>query len=71
MSILALTEPDSDREVIADVGDEVRVTLDENPTTGYLWTLGPLTPGVLELRDTTFSVALELESGAAARARSR
>lgn len=57
MRTLALTEQDSGREVAAQVGDEIRVTLDENPTTGYRWTLAPMTPGVLELRHTRFSAA--------------
>jgi predicted secreted protein len=35
LSSLLLTEEDSGRDVRMQLGDEVRVSLAENPTTGY------------------------------------
>jgi inhibitor of cysteine peptidase len=57
LSILVLTEEDSGREVSVELGDEVRVSLAENPTTGYRWMLASMTPGILELEDASFSPA--------------
>jgi inhibitor of cysteine peptidase len=58
MSTLALTEYDNDSQVDAQVDDEIRVTLEENPSTGYRWTLGsPATPDVIKLRHTEFDAA--------------
>jgi inhibitor of cysteine peptidase len=50
-----LTEQDSDREVGVQVGDEVLVTLDENPSTGYSWALTSVIQGALELETSSFS----------------
>jgi inhibitor of cysteine peptidase len=51
-----LTEQDSGREVDAAVGEQVQVTLKENPTAGYGWKVASLTPGVLELEGSRFSL---------------
>jgi inhibitor of cysteine peptidase len=36
---IKVTEGDNDKTVAAKVGDELSVTLKENPTTGYEWTM--------------------------------
>ena len=55
MPSLTLTEEDSGREVVVQLGDAVYVSLEENPTTGYGWVLASMTPGVLELEEWSFA----------------
>src|SRR5262249_48017474 len=55
MSSLVLTEEDSGREVGVQLGDELRVSLKENPTTAYRWMLASMTAGALEFEDASFS----------------
>ena len=48
-----LDDADSLSEVSLDVGDQLDVSLEANPTTGYSWELGPLPDG-LELVSSEF-----------------
>ena len=41
-----LDDTDSLSEVSLDVGDQLSVSLEANPTTGYSWELGPLPDGL-------------------------
>lgn len=45
-STVLLDEADSLSEVSLDVSDQVEVSLESNPTTGYSWELGPLPDGL-------------------------
>jgi inhibitor of cysteine peptidase len=45
-STVVLGEADSLSEVSLDVGDQLDVELESNPTTGYSWELGPLPDGL-------------------------
>jgi inhibitor of cysteine peptidase len=48
-----LDATDSLSDVSLDVGDQLEVSLESNPTTGYSWELGPLPEG-LELASSEF-----------------
>jgi len=52
-STVVLGEADSLSEVSLDVGDQLDVELESNPTTGYSWELGPLPDG-LQLASSDF-----------------
>ena len=52
-STVVLDEADSLSEVSLDVGDQLEVSLESNPTTGYSWELGPLPDG-LQLASSDF-----------------
>ena len=45
-STVVLDGADSGAEVSLDVGDQLDVELEANPTTGYSWELGPLPDGL-------------------------
>jgi inhibitor of cysteine peptidase len=45
-STVVLGTADSLSEVLLDVGDQLDVELEANPTTGYSWELGPLPDGL-------------------------
>ena len=45
-SMVVLDGADSGAEVSLDVGDQLDVELEANPTTGYSWELGPLPDGL-------------------------
>ncbi len=45
-STVVLDDGDSLSEVALDVGDQLDVQLESNPTTGYSWELGPLPDGL-------------------------
>ena len=45
-STVALDGADSLSEVSLDIGDQLDVELEANPTTGYSWELGPLPDGL-------------------------
>ena len=45
-STTVLDEADSLSEVSLDVGDQLEVSLESNPTTGYSWEVGPLPDGL-------------------------
>lgn len=49
MGQTTLTNADAGRTVAANVGDTVVLSLDENPTTGYLWKIEEIDSSVLEL----------------------
>ena len=49
MGQTTLTNADAGRTVAANVGDSVVLSLDENPTTGYLWKIEEIDSTVLEL----------------------
>ena len=53
-SSVHLRDGDSGRVVGVKVGDMLEVDLEENPTTGYSWQVGPL-PSVLELKDSRYA----------------
>jgi inhibitor of cysteine peptidase len=55
LSRLTLTEQDSGREISVQIGDEVLVDLEENPSTGYAWALTSMIPGALEFQNSSFS----------------
>jgi inhibitor of cysteine peptidase len=52
-STVELDQGDSQVEVPLEVGDQLDVRLESNPTTGYSWQLGPLPEG-LELVSSEF-----------------
>jgi predicted secreted protein len=52
-STVVLDAADSGSDVALDVGDQIDVQLEANPTTGYSWELGPLPDG-LELVSSGF-----------------
>ena len=52
-STVVLDAADSGGDVALDVGDQIDVQLEANPTTGYSWELGPLPDG-LELVSSGF-----------------
>ncbi len=45
-SMVVLDAADSRSDVSLDVGDQLDVALESNPTTGYSWELGPLPDGL-------------------------
>ncbi len=45
-SMIVLSAADSGSDVSLDVGDQLDVELESNPTTGYSWELGPLPDGL-------------------------
>ena len=47
-NIVQLSEKDKDRDVFLQVGDSLEIVLEGNPTTGYMWDLGPWDTRVLE-----------------------
>ena len=52
---IALAQDDSGRSIATSVGDEIVVSLEGNPTTGFDWAVvGPIAP-VLEQIDRTFT----------------
>ena len=50
MSAITLTRADDGRTVELRPGDDVTLRLEENPTTGYQWTLEPTSGEVVALR---------------------
>ena len=40
-SVVQLAEEDNDRTITLQVGDSLEIILGGNPTTGYLWEMGP------------------------------
>ena len=40
-NLVQLSEEDKDRDVFLQVGDSLEIVLKGNPTTGYMWDLGP------------------------------
>src|SRR4051794_18340126 len=46
--VIELSQRDAGRTVQASVGDEVDITLDENASTGYLWTCSTSSSAVLQ-----------------------
>jgi inhibitor of cysteine peptidase len=67
MASLAMTEEDSGRDVSVALGDELRVSLKENPTTGYGWSVLPMRPAVLELEDSAFTLGRDAGVGGGGR----
>ncbi len=47
-NLVQLSEKDKDRDVFLQVGDSLEIVLEGNPTTGYMWDLGPWDRRVLE-----------------------
>ena len=47
--MLVLTSADDGRHLAINQGGEIQLTLNENASTGYRWSLGPLEPSLLEL----------------------
>ena len=47
--MLVLTSADDGRHRAINQGGEIQLTLNENASTGYRWSLGPLEPSLLEL----------------------
>ena len=47
-NLVQLSEKDNDRDVFLQVGDSLEIVLEGNPTTGYMWDLGPWDRRVLE-----------------------
>jgi inhibitor of cysteine peptidase len=55
MSQLQLTRSNHDKTVSAAAGDDVTITLDENPTTGYRWFIENSNPDVIEVKSSDFA----------------
>jgi predicted secreted protein len=49
MANITLTRADAGSFVTVNRGDMITVRLEENPTTGYVWKIEEIDPGVLEL----------------------
>jgi inhibitor of cysteine peptidase len=65
MTEIELTRNDNGKTVEAQVGDYVLIELPENPTTGYLWTLGVKEgTGTATLSDSRYTVANDSGIGA-------
>lgn len=48
---LMLTREDSGTAVVATPGTEIVIRLDENPTTGYAWTVDEVDEGIVTIAD--------------------
>ncbi len=56
ISVTTLTQADDGRLVSVGLGDVIKVSLAENPTTGYRWAADALDMTVLQLQDSTYSL---------------
>ena len=54
---IMLTEADKGKSVRICQNDVVQIKLNENPTTGYRWTINPMNGEVLELESSVFALA--------------
>lgn len=50
-----LTRADQGKTVVAHVGDQITLQLDENPSTGYQWSIVQTDNQVLELQHSTYT----------------
>jgi inhibitor of cysteine peptidase len=64
--MVALTAKDADRSIDVHSGDEISVTLAENPTTGFRWAIASLT-GELTLLSSDFDRSTDARPGAGGR----
>jgi inhibitor of cysteine peptidase len=55
MTTIRLTQADKGKSITAHSGDEVIITLPENPTTGYRWAIDQTDATILEAQGSTFS----------------
>jgi inhibitor of cysteine peptidase len=62
----SLTEEDAGRSVTVTAGDEIAITLAENPTTGYRWTIDSIT-SELTLMSSEFATPPDGRAGAGGR----
>jgi inhibitor of cysteine peptidase len=58
MLTVQLTQADKSRAITVQPGDEIVITLPENPTTGYCWSIDQTDESVLISQTSTFSSAL-------------
>jgi inhibitor of cysteine peptidase len=54
MAEIAVGEGQNTSNLAASVGDEIRLELPENPTTGFRWQLGAIDDSILQLRTDDF-----------------
>jgi inhibitor of cysteine peptidase len=67
VTAIEISAADSGRTIAAKQGDTIAVRLDENPTTGYQWTVQMESPGAWKLVSTSFSPPPDQRAGTGGR----
>jgi inhibitor of cysteine peptidase len=61
--VITLTQADNGRRVEARLGDTITIRLDENPTTGYRWSVEEEGGGVFNIAGTEFIQSADAKIG--------